>query len=242
MGGPSVFLGLVLSQQVEICFVRHAEPAWSVAGVNQHDPFLTPRGHRQAQLLADRLASEPAFTELVVSTSQRTRQTAEPVADALDLEPRFLDDLVEFRMPDLQGSPAETVEKIFREAYRRPPEEWWDGLPGGESFRQFHDRVSATVLSILDGHGIERDEHTPTHLWRMGSPEERLVIVGHGGTNAVALGFLLGVEPTPWEWERFVLGHAAIARLVSVPLAGEHILSMRSFNDQEHLPANLRTR
>ena len=67
-------------------------------------------------------------------------------------------------------------------------------------------------------------------------------VVAHGGTNAVALGFLLGLDPTPWEWERFVLGHASIASVRSVSLAGGHVFSLRAFNDQEHLPGDLRSR
>ena len=56
------------------------------------------------------------------------------------------------------------------------------------------------------------------------------------------IGFLLGLEPTPWEWERFVLGHASVARLKAFPIGGTYIFSMRSFNDMEHLPPDLRSR
>jgi probable phosphoglycerate mutase len=89
---------------------------------------------------------------------------------------------------------------------------------------------------------VQRDSHDPTQLWQVAAPDEKLVVVAHGGTNAVALGFLLGAEPTPWEWERFVLGHASLAALESMPLGGGHILSLRSFNDQEHIPIDMRTR
>jgi hypothetical protein len=39
-----------------------------------------------------------------------------------------------------------------------------------------------------------------------------------------------------------VLGHASLAALESMPLGGGHILSLRSFNDQEHIPIDMRTR
>jgi probable phosphoglycerate mutase len=71
---------------------------------------------------------------------------------------------------------------------------------------------------------------------------DRIAFVAHAGTNAVAIGLLLGIPPTPWEWERFILYHASFARLRTIPLAGAHVFSLRTFNDREHLDADLRTR
>lgn len=233
---------LLRSHAVEILFARHAEPAWDVDGLSQQDPDLTERGRRQASLLAARLADEEdAFTELLVSPATRSRQTAEPIAEATGLSPKVVDDLVEIRMPDWSGTTEERVQEIFRHAYQRPVSEWWDGLPGGESFRDFHDRVCRTLIDILAEHSVIREKAEPTALWKIGSQRQKLLIVAHGGTNATALGFLIGAEPAPWEWERLRLGHASIARLVAVPIAGDHILSMRSLNDAEHLPSGLRT-
>jgi probable phosphoglycerate mutase len=228
---------------MKIWFARHAQPAWAVDGVSQEDPHLTSLGHEQAALLAKRLAQiDEPFTELLVSSAIRAQETAAPIADALGLEPSTIAGLTEIRLPDWRDTPEEAVQQIFADALRRQPEEWWDGLPGGESFLDFHDRVSNTILGLLGERGVQRDSHDPTQLWRVASPDEKLLVVAHGGTNAVALGFLLGAEPTPWEWDRFVLGHASLATLESMPLGGGHILSLRSFNDQEHIPIDIRTR
>ena len=67
-------------------------------------------------------------------------------------------------------------------------------------------------------------------------------MVAHGGTNSVYLTHLLGVPPAPWEWEGLVLFHASIARVKLIPLAGAHVPSLRSFNDQDHIPLELRNR
>ena len=231
-------------EDMQLWLARHAEPQWAVDGINQRDPHLTERGHQQATLLAKRLAEvEEPFTELLVSPARRAQQTAAPIADALGLSPHTIDDLTEIRMPDWSDTPEETVQQIFKASYQRPPAQWWDGLEGGESFRDFHDRITGAFAAMLSDRGLKRPSHDePTQLWQVASHDEKVLVVAHGGTNAVALGFLLGAAPTPWEWERFVLGHASLASLVSFPLGGEHILSMRTFNDCEHLAQEMRTK
>jgi probable phosphoglycerate mutase len=151
--------------------------------------------------------------------------------------------IVEIGLPDFTGSPSEEVERWFRDEYRRPPEDWWEGHAGGETFRDFHNRVTSTVVDLLaERHITPHGGHLEGHMWDLTERPGNTVVVGHGGTNAVAIGFLLGLEPTPWEWERFVLGHASIARLGTFPLGAAQIFSMRSFNDQEHIPPAMRSR
>ena len=239
---PRSFRGPSLAP-VELIFIRHGQPAWSGDdGLVQLDPGLTLLGHEQAGRAADRLAEgEHPLSELVVSPARRSQETAEPIARRCGLPIETVDDIVEIKMPDWTGLTDETVVKIFRDAQHRPPEEWWDGLSGGESFRDFHDRVTGALLGVLERRGVRPDPQRE-HLWLVDDPEQRIAVVAHGGTNAVAIGFLLGVAPTPWEWERFILYHASFARLRTIPLGGEHVWSLRTFNDREHLPAEGRTR
>ena len=227
---------------MELVFIRHGEPRWAVDGVSQIDPHLTERGRRQAQMAARRLADEGRpIREILVSPAIRSQETAMPIVELSGVEPITVPDLVEIRMPDWTGMLEATVQRIFAKGRDRSPEEWWNGIDGGESFRAFHERVTEAMLRLLDERGVRRDP-THQHLWRFSGEPGRVVIVAHGGTNAVALGFLLGAEPTPWEWERFILYHASIARLRAIPLAGGHVFSLRTFNDREHLPPELRTR
>ena len=164
------------------------------------------------------------------------------IEPASGLDPVTVDGLLEIQMPDWDGRPGEEVERIFREARQRTPQQWWDGLAGGESFGHFHDRVAATTAEELEARGVRRDDAGRLHLWHVKDTGSRIAIVAHAGTNSVALGWLLDVAPAPWEWERFVLGHCSLARVKSVGIAGANAFSLRSFNDQEHLPENLRTR
>lgn len=226
---------------MEIIFVRHGQPAWSVDGASQHDPYLTDLGALQAKRAADRLGQRhPAVTEVLVSPAARAQETAAPLIAATGITAVTVPDLTEMRMPHWDGEPEEQVQRIFAESRLRPPELWWDGIEGGESFRDFHTRIEGALIEILSARGITADA-TNRHLWHSRGREDVVVVVAHGGTNSVAMTLLLGVEPTPWEWERFVLGHGSIARLRNIPLAGGHVWSLRSFNDQEHLEEDERS-
>jgi len=66
--------------------------------------------------------------------------------------------------------------------------------------------------------------------------------VAHIGTNSVAIGHLLGLQPTPFEWDRFVLGHASISRLEAIKVHDGYHFSLTKLSDVEHLDAGERTR
>lgn len=227
---------------MELLFIRHGQPAWSVDGLSQTDPHLTELGRRQADLAAARLVRDKRpLSELIVSPAARSQETAAPIAAKTGLSIKTVDDIIEIKMPDWSGELEETVQRIFAEARHRPPEEWWDGLEGGESFRSFHDRITRSLTTVLAERGVHPDRRQE-HLWTVEDPDQRIAIVAHGGTNAVAIGYLLGADPTPWEWERFILYHASFARMRAIPIAGGFAWSLRTFNDREHLPEDARTK
>lgn len=228
---------------MDIIFVRHGQPQWAVDGLSQADPYLTELGHEQAKLAAHRIAheEEKPSTELIVSPALRAQQTAAPIAAETGLAPATVDDLTEVMMPDWEGVTEDAVIEIFKTTRHRSPDEWWQGLPGGESFKDFHDRVTTALDTLLSNRGVVRDPTDPK-LWHVNEDPGRIVIVAHGGTNSVCLTHLLGIPPAPWEWERLVLFHASFARVKLLPLAGAHIPSLRTFNDQDHIPKDLRSR
>ncbi len=227
---------------MDILFVRHGQPQWAVDGLSQTDPNLTERGLLQARLAANRIATDKkAATELIVSPARRALQTAAPIAEATGLTPVVIESLVEVKMPNWEGVSEEAVVEIFKNSKDRTPEEWWEGLPGGESFRAFHNRVTGALDSLLEQRGVVRDPGDP-RMWHVQEDPGRIVVVAHGGTNSVSLTHLLGIPPAPWEWERLVLFHASFARVKLIPLAGAFVPSLRTFNDQDHIPHDLRSR
>ena len=79
-------------------------------------------------------------------------------------------------------------------------------------------------------------------VWRLDRPDQRIAIVAHAGTNSMIIGRLLGVEPVPWQWERFQLNHTSITRLETFELGDGHAFGLKSLGSSEHLPVGDRTR
>lgn len=218
--------------------MRHGQPEWVRAGRNVDDPVLTEVGHRQAALAAEALAGV-RFDRVLVSPLVRARQTVAPIERALGVEAEVHDWLAEIRNPEWDGTEHDT-ERIFAEARRRPSAEHWDGLPGGESFRAFHERVVGGLTGFLASAGVRRSgDDLP--LWEVDRPEARVLAVAHAGTNSVILTHLLGVAPVPWEWERFVIRHASFSETIPVPISDANSFALTRLSDTRHLPLDLVT-
>jgi broad specificity phosphatase PhoE len=224
---------------MEVVLVRHGEPEWVRGGKSVGEPCLTARGRKQAELVAERLTGEQ-FDQVLVSPVLRAQETAEPILAALDAEPIVHPWLAEIRNPEWDGAPVEHVEKAFAEQRLRPFAELWDGLPGGETFHDFHDRVTRNLDAHLFGLGVRVWNEDP-RLYQIDEPELRLLVVAHGGVNAVTVGALLGIPPVPWEWERFFGYHAGVTYLESVEIGGGRAFMLRRLSDLSHLPEELHT-
>jgi broad specificity phosphatase PhoE len=224
---------------VQIVLVRHGQPQWNREGRSVVDPELTDLGHRQAHRVAEHLTGQ-RFDQILVSPLLRARQTAQPIGEALSTEPTVLDWMAEIREPAWDGSPVEHVERIFAQQRLREVEALWEGLDEGESFRAFHERVTGGLAAHLaDLDVVPATEHP--RVFRLRDPDLRLLLVAHGGTNAVAIGSLLGIPPVPWEWERFVSYHCSVTLLETVSIGGGHAFSLHRLSDLSHLPSTLHT-
>jgi probable phosphoglycerate mutase len=225
---------------VEIVLIRHGEPEWVRDGLNVDDPPLTERGRRQAERVAEALAGEH-FDEVLVSPLVRARETAQPLLEALG-RPEVIEPwLEEIRNPIWHGTPREKAEAAYREDRARPAHLRWHGLEGGESVREFVARIHRGATEFFADRGVRRRYH-PLPVFDIDAPERRIALVAHAGTNSVTLCHLLGLAPTPWEWERFVLGHASISRIESLELGDGHTFGLTRLSDLEHLAPEDRTR
>ena len=97
------------------------------------------------------------------------------------------------------------------------------------------------MLGILSDRGV-RPHPDGNHLWSVDEPGQRIAVVSHGGTSALEIALMLGLPALPSEWKRFRLAHASISHVARFPFADSHVWSLQTFNDQNHLPKDMRTR
>jgi probable phosphoglycerate mutase len=170
-------------------------------------------------------------------------QTAEPILNALNREMVIADWLEEIRDPMWHGTPEERAQEAWKAEKQKASHDRWTGLDGGENVVDFVDRINAGTSGFLNDFGLERSDNS-LPVWHQTDTYEhgkRIALVCHAGTGSVAICHMLGLQPTPWEWERFVIGHATI-NIVSALKLGDGVtfgLSLLSGND--HLHSQLRT-
>ncbi|TRZ82657.1 MAG: histidine phosphatase family protein [Actinobacteria bacterium] len=224
---------------MELLLLRHAQPLWIDKGLCVDNPPLTDLGFRQAELLGKRMAREH-LDHIYVSPLLRTRQTAEPILRELKRDQVIEPWLEEIRSPIWHGSPGERASAAYKEERLRPGRERWHGLEGGEPVKDFVARIHAGAEKFLSDRGIYRIEHE-LPIWQIENPGERIACVAHAGTNSTIICHLLGLTPTPWEWERFVLGHASITRLEALKIGDGYVFALSPLSDLEHIPSDDRT-
>lgn len=222
---------------MDLFLIRHGQPDWAPDRIARNDPNLTELGRAQAIRVAHRLTALENVDHIWASTMHRAMETAEPISRDLKHDLASFDWLQEINNPpEWDGAPAEEIDKRFAEANVRDMEEMWNGLPGGESFRSFHERVVGGLRETLDSHGVRPLEvGSGRHLWEVDDPDRRVIIVAHAGTNAVVLGHLLGLDPVPWEWERFRQPHTGVSRLTMTQISTGWGFSLRQLGDVAHL-------
>ena len=150
----------------ELLFIRHGETDWNRQQrfQGQIDVPLNATGQAQAARVAARLATD-RHDALFSSDLQRARETAAPLAAAWRLAPLALAGFREQNFGVLEGLDVPTIKARHPELWLRWLEHRADyALPGGESLRQFHDRVLAAVRELAAA--------------RSGM---RLAVVTHGG-------------------------------------------------------------
>lgn len=227
---------------MEIVLIRHAQPQWARDGFSLDDPPLTELGRAQAEILARTLARE-RFDEILVSPLRRTRETATPWLEMLG-EPMQIEPwLEEIRNPVWHGTPEEKAIEAYRAEREKPSHARWGGIEGGEPVSEFVARVNVGASLFLEERGISRLD-TDLPVWNVNDryrDGHKIALVAHAGTNSVVICHLLGLQPTPWEWERFTIGHATISRVRVVTLGDGVTFGLDRLASDEHLPGDLRT-
>jgi 2,3-bisphosphoglycerate-dependent phosphoglycerate mutase len=204
----------------DLIIVRHGESAPQtyedphplVDG--RSDPPLDPRGHDEARLVAERLAKEDVAA-IYVTSLRRTVETAAPLADALGLTPRVEPDLAEVYLGEWEGAAfrhkTRAGDPLAVEMYVQGR---WDVIPGAEPTDAFQERVRAAVGRIAAAH-----------------PDERVVVVTHGGVIGTLLALATGAHP-------FAFVGASNASISHLVVSGDRWI-VRRYNDTGHLGTDL---
>ena len=227
---------------MEIVIIRHAQPEWVRDGLNVVNPPLTELGHRQSEALAAALRDDH-FDEIFVSPLVRARQTAEPVLQTLGRDMVVADWLEEIRDPMWHGTPEEKAREAWKAEKEKRSHDRWTGLEGGENVVEFVDRINAGTSDFLVRNGLRRSDNT-LPVWHEDSSYvhgKRVALVCHAGTGSVAICHMLGLQPTPWEWERFVIGHATVNVVTALRLGDGITFGLSLLSGNDHLGSELRT-
>ncbi|PSL40141.1 putative phosphoglycerate mutase [Planomicrobium soli] len=152
-----------------IGLVRHGITDWNLLGIAQgsSDIPLNETGRQQAVALAERLALE-SWDTIVSSDLLRAKETAQIIADRLNLPISFLDP----RIREMNGGKIEgTTEK---ERVEKWGENWRSLDLGMESAEEVSARAIDFLEALLENH-----------------KGKRILMVSHGGLIGITLKALL---------------------------------------------------
>ena len=178
-------------------YIRHGDPIYN-------PDMLTPLGKRQAEALGKRLAVY-GLDKIFVSSSERARQTAEPTAELLHIEPVVLDWLREGYawqdLTDLNENGHRTwLESIprYRALFNSPAMRArgmaWTEDPVFEGTRvpAGIERIRGEAESLLAQFGYVHDRENC--CFRVEKPsEERIAVFGHEGCGKAFLSSILDI-------------------------------------------------
>jgi probable phosphoglycerate mutase len=206
-----------MEDATKIILVRHAESNVTVSQVVGGEltcTGLSELGIRQAQRLRDRLLEERATADVVLSSPlPRARETAEIIAPVLGSPIEFAAELEEHRPGEADGCPfVDFADRFGLFDFRAEPDRPF--APGGETLREFHERVIARMRRIEVDHS--------------GST---VFAVCHGGVIDAAFRHYLSIGIS----DRFDLWtlNTSLTEFV-IPDPGAHP-QLRRYNDAAHL-------
>lgn len=163
---------------MELLFVRHALPerVEGVEGDGPADPPLAPRGWEQARAVAGWLAEEK-MDGIIAGPSRRARETAQPLAERLGLDPVVDQDLAEFDVGASYYVPVEELKALG--------DERWEAFARGDFYTPdvdpvaFRNRIVGRIEEIVAA-----------------NPGQRLAVFTNAGIICAYTGHILR-QPTP---------------------------------------------
>ncbi len=195
---------------MDLIIIRHGRPQRVEGLAESADPPLTDLGQRQAEAVARFLLGEQ-IDHIVASPMVRARQTAQPLADALGMEPQIVDGLIEIDSESNAYIPTEEMKAEGGEAWQAVIDDP-SLLHGGADIEAFADTVTAAFEDIIAA-----------------NPGRTVAAFCHGMVTMQFLRRLLGYE----DMHALRVDYCGISR-VQASTRGSH-RSIRSVNETAHL-------
>ncbi|MBO2517728.1 MAG: hypothetical protein CW338_10770 [Clostridiales bacterium] len=217
---------------MRIIFVRHGEPDYKT-------DCLTEKGARQAENVSVRLLDE-GISRIYASPLGRARQTAQPLADKLDLPVQVLPFMREIcwngpdgKLYDDGGHPWLLGDRMLGEDELQLTGEEWRHHPYFENncCVRNYDEICAGIDGLLSEHGFERQG---SNYLCKAENEETVVLFSHGGSGACALSHLFNL-PFPFVCAAMPYDFTSVIILTLPVYTGKHVYpQLTLFNDIAH--------
>ena len=163
---------------MNLFLVRHALPERVEDCDGPADPGLSTLGRKQARRLADWFLNDRTSPIHHVAASPKLRaiQTAEPLANGLDLETEIVDGFSEIDHFSNNYIPVEEMRRENHPQWQRLKNRQWEaaGFFNPEAFQQ---QVVATW-----------------ETWRESHDEQNVMVVAHGGTINALISHFIGMK------------------------------------------------
>lgn len=216
---------------MRLLLIRHGDPDYSIDS-------LTEKGHREAELLAERIAPMD-IKAYYTSPLGRAKKTAEYTLDKVGRTAEVLDWAREFDVPVDDGNGGKRIAWDFLPEVWTETADYYDRdrwtdvkIMKDADIKAGIEKVHNGLDRLLERHGYRREGE----IYRAVSPnEDTAALFCHFGVTCVMLSHLLGVSP-------MVLWHGTIAAPTSVTTLvteerreGKAVFRMTAFGDISHL-------
>lgn len=206
---------------LNLYFLRHGETDHSQddAFCGTTDASLTSKGREMAESFAAAY-SKMSWTAIYCSPLQRTRETAQPLCEQLNLEPKIREGLQEMNFGLWENQNREIVQRQFPQDYVR----WltdpaWNPPNQGETAVEVASRAALVIAEITEAH---------TH--------GNVLIVSHKTTIRIILCHLLGMDLGRYR-DRIQMPVSSLS-LVRIDVNGP---MLQRLGDRTHLPPELQS-
>ena len=219
---------------MKILIIRHAEPDYSIDS-------LTPKGWREAHLLAKRLSDLP-ISDIYCSPLGRAQDTAQPTLEAMNKSAPTLPWLHEFRgkIWDEEKGKKRIPWNLMPEFWTKQPQlfdkdEWYmQELMQTGNVEEIYKETVDELDKLLESYGYVRDGY----IYRCEQNlDTTIVIFCHFALGMVLVSHFAGVAPTVL-WQSFFLPTSSVTTIVTEEkVKGEVFFKCMQLGDTSHLYA-----